>query len=68
MASKTFQVPGLVSEQDFSILENALRQAAGVSRVDVERPTKEFTVEWSDPADWDELERIMTDLGYVPEM
>jgi len=66
MPVKTAHFPIAVSEEDFEIIENALRQLPGVRHVDMQRATKEVTIEWEDPTSWRDIERAVSDLGYVP--
>lgn len=68
MPVKTVQFPTAVGDEDFETIENALRQLPGVQRVEMRRPTKEVTIEWGDPAMWQDIHRAVTDLGYVPEL
>lgn len=67
MQSTTFQLPNVADEQDWEIVENALRQLAGMRYVAVNRPTRLVTVQYADPTSWDDISRTLDGLGYVPD-
>ena len=67
MRSTTFQLPGVGNATDWEIVENALRQINGMRHVEVNRPTRLVTVQYSDPASWDDISRTLDGLGYVPD-
>jgi copper chaperone CopZ len=69
MSIKTFQVVNMVTDNDESIVENAIGQIVGVHRVQIQGSmagmTKHVEVEWSEPATWEEIERRVSELGYT---
>jgi hypothetical protein len=67
MQSATFQLPNVADLQDWEIVENALRQLSGMRRVEVHRPTRLVTVQYSDPTTWDDISRTLGSLGYIPD-
>lgn len=67
MRSTTFQLPSVGDEADWVVVENALRQINGMRFVQVHRPTRLVTVQYSDPATWDDISRTLDGLGYVPD-
>ena len=67
MQSATFQLPNVADLQDWEVVENALRQLAGMRRVEVHRPTRLVTVQYADPTSWDDISRTLDGLGYVPD-
>lgn len=67
MQSTTFQLPNVADEQDWEIVENALRQLVGMRYVSVNRPTRLVTVQYADPTSWDDISRTLDGLGYVPD-
>ncbi len=68
MPTKTLRFPSAFGDEDLDRIENVLRQLAGVQAVNMERPTKEATVQWDDPTSWAEVQRAVRDLGYIPEV
>ncbi|HLU10830.1 MAG TPA: heavy metal-associated domain-containing protein [Oceanobacillus sp.] len=67
MQSTTFQLPSVAAETDWVVVENALRQINGMRHVEVHRLTRLVTVQYSDPASWDDISRTLDGLGYVPD-
>ena len=68
MPTKTLRFPSAFGDEDLDLIENALRQMAGMRDVTMERPMKAATIQWDAPTSWDEVERTVRDLGYVPEV
>jgi copper chaperone len=64
MMKKTFQIVNMLIEEDQRIVENALQQMTGVKRVEAHYPSKHVTIEWQEPATWDDIERTLHKLGY----
>jgi hypothetical protein len=67
MRSETFQLPGVGDEVDWEIIENTLRQMEGMRFVEIHRPTRLVTVQYSDPITWEDISRTLDGLGYVPD-
>lgn len=68
MPTRKMQFPNAFGEEDFSRIENALRQLSGVHDIEMQRPIKEVTVHWGDPTTWPDIQRAVSDLGYFPEV
>lgn len=68
MHSETFQLPNVADLQDWKIVENALQQLAGMRKVEVHRPTRLVTVQYSDPTTRDDILRTLGKIGFVPDM
>jgi hypothetical protein len=67
MQSATFQLPTVSDQNDWVVVENALRQLSGMRHVETHRPTRLVTVQYSDPTSWDDITRTLDRLGYVPD-
>ena len=66
MSSKTFEVPNIGCDGCVRTIKNELSQLAGVSKVDGVVDTRMVTVEWDDPANWEEIVETLTEIDYAP--
>ena len=67
MASKTFVVPNISCGHCTHTVEMELGDLAGVTSVKAEQETKKVTVEWQDPATWEQIEGLLNEINYPPE-
>jgi copper chaperone CopZ len=44
-----------------------LADLPGVTSVKANQDTKQVTVEWQEPADWDQIVALLTEINYPPE-
>jgi len=66
--SKTFQIPSMTDE-DVTVIENALQQVVGVIRVDLHKLTHSVTIEWNEPpAEWDDFDLRLRENGFTPDL
>jgi hypothetical protein len=40
---------------------------AGVTSVKADQASRKVTVEWQDPATWEQIEGLLTEINYPPE-
>ncbi|MAS32876.1 MAG: heavy metal transporter [Anaerolineaceae bacterium] len=66
MASKTFTVPNIGCDGCVRTIKNELSQINGVQKVDAAVDTRAVTVEWGDPADWQQIVATLKDIDYAP--
>lgn len=66
MANKTFTVPNIGCDGCVRTIKNELSQIAGVQKVDGEVATKTVTIEWVDPADWQQIVNTLKEIDYAP--
>jgi copper chaperone CopZ len=66
MTSKTFQVPNIGCDGCVRTVENELKQIAGVQLARADEASKMVTVEWDDPANWDQIVNTLTEIDYPP--
>lgn len=64
--TKTFQVPNIGCDGCIRTIRNELTGIAGVQSVEGAVATKEVTVRWDDPATWDQIVTVLTDIEYAP--
>jgi copper chaperone len=66
MESKTFKVPNIGCDGCVRTVQSELKQIAGVQRVEGAVDTKIVTVEWVDPANWEQIAQALTEIDYPP--
>jgi copper chaperone len=66
METKTFTVPNIGCEGCVGKIKQELGQLAGVVRVDADADTQVVTVQWSDPALWQQIEARLIEIDYAP--
>lgn len=66
MDTKTFQVPNIGCDGCVKAIKGELSELDGVSKVDATVDTKTVTVEWDNPATWDQIVETLTEIEYAP--
>jgi copper chaperone len=66
MATKTFTVPNISCGHCTHTIEMEVGELAGVRSVSAEEATKQVTVEWEDPATWEQIESLLEEIDYPP--
>lgn len=66
MQSKTFEVPNISCGHCVRTVENEVRELDGVRRVQADQETRMVTVEWDAPADWAQINALLTEINYPP--
>lgn len=67
MESKTFKVPNIGCDGCVRTITTELSAQPGVKSVKGVVATKLVTVEWDNPASWDSITAVLTELDYPPE-
>ncbi len=67
MSSKTFTVPNISCGHCTRTIEMEVSEMSGVTSVKASEATKEVTVEWGDPANWDKINALLQEINYPPE-
>jgi hypothetical protein len=47
-------------------IKNEVSELTGVSRVDADKNTRMVTVEWSEPATWEQIKSLLVEINYPP--
>ena len=68
MTKKTFIVPNISCGHCTRTIESELGELAGVTGVKAEAASKQVTVEWEEPATWDNIRALLEEINYPPEM
>jgi copper chaperone CopZ len=66
VANKTFTVPNIGCDGCVRTIKNELSQIAGVQKVDGVVATKTVTIEWIDPANWQQIVKTLNEIDYAP--
>ncbi|MBZ0304054.1 MAG: heavy-metal-associated domain-containing protein [Anaerolineae bacterium] len=66
MSTKVFQVPNIGCDGCVRTIKNELGQIAGVQKVDGVVDTRTVTVEWVDPANWQQIVETLQEIDYAP--
>ena len=67
MTTKTFTVPNISCGHCTHTIEMELGDLAGVQTVKAEQDTKKVTVEWGEPASWEQIQSLLQEINYPPE-
>jgi copper ion binding protein len=66
METRTFTVPNISCGHCVHTIESELGELKGVQEVKADQQTKKVTVKWDDPANWGEIEKVLTEINYPP--
>jgi len=66
MTTKTFTVPNISCGHCTHTVETEVSELAGVVSVKAEQESKQVTVEWNDPASWDNIKSLLVEINYPP--
>ena len=66
MPAKTFRVPNVSCGHCVMTIKNEVGELTGVSRVDADKDTRMVTVEWSEPATWEQIKGLLVEINYPP--
>lgn len=67
MTSKTFVVPNISCGHCTHTIKMEVGDLAGVKSVQADQESKKVTVEWEEPADWDQIAALLQEINYPPE-
>lgn len=68
MQTKTFEVPNITCGHCVMAIENELSELTGVSKVEADKNTRLVTVEWQEPATWDQIVGVLLEINYPPKL
>ncbi len=66
MQTKTVTVPAISCGHCVNTIQNEIGELQGVSAVKADEQTKQVTIQWADPADWDKIRATLVEIGYAP--
>jgi len=66
MNTKSVQVPNISCHHCVMTIQRELGELEGVAGVSGDADTKTVTVEWEQPATWEDIEALLTEINYPP--
>lgn len=66
MPIKTFEVPNISCGHCVMTIQNELCDLEGIKEVQADQNTRMVTVEWSDPATWEQIKSLLEEISYPP--
>ena len=66
MESKTFTVPNISCGHCVHTVETEVSELQGVHEVKADEQTKQVIVKWDPPANWEQIEKVLTEINYPP--
>lgn len=66
MSSKTFEVPNISCGHCVMTVQNEVGDLTGVRHVEANQDTRMVTVEWDDPATWEQIRALLVEINYPP--
>lgn len=66
MSSKTFTVPNISCGHCTHTIETELGDLAGVQSVKADQESKQVTVTWDAPANWEAIKALLKEIDYAP--
>jgi copper chaperone len=66
MTTKTFEVPNISCGHCTNTIQMEVSEIEGVRSVTAEEETRQVTVEWEEPATWQEIESLLQEIEYPP--
>ncbi len=67
MQTKTVTVPAISCGHCVNTIQNEVGEVSGVSAVKADEHTKQVTIQWADPADWEKIRATLVEIGYAPQ-
>jgi len=66
MTTKTFTVPNISCGHCTHTIQMELSDLAGVKSVAADEATKQVTVAWEEPANWEAIQAVLKEIDYAP--
>ncbi len=66
MTTRTFNVPNISCGHCTHTIEAELSELAGVRSVKAELDSRQVTVAWEPPANWDQIAALLEEIAYPP--
>ncbi|MBL8156689.1 MAG: heavy-metal-associated domain-containing protein [Anaerolineae bacterium] len=66
MERKSFQVPNIGCDGCVRTIKTEVSQISGVKMVEGVVTSKTVTVEWDQPATWQQIEQTLKEIDYAP--
>lgn len=66
MQRKTFEVPNISCDNCVQTVLSELSDLEGVTKVEANEATRMVTVHWDNPATWEKIKAVLTEINYPP--
>ena len=66
MSTKTVSVPAINCGHCTNTIELEVSELAGVSNVTADVDSKQVTVDWDEPTNWDQIEALLVEIDFPP--
>lgn len=66
MPSKTFEVPNISCGHCVMTIKNEVGELTGVTSVEASQDTKQVTIQWDEPASWQQIHALLVEINYPP--
>jgi len=66
MSTKTFTVPNISCGHCTHTIETELGDLSGVQNVKADQESKQVTVTWEAPANWESIKALLKEIDYAP--
>jgi copper chaperone CopZ len=66
MFSKTFTVPSIHCGHCVHTIRMEVGDLRGVTFVSADQDSRNVTVQWDEPATWEQIEALLVEIGYAP--
>jgi copper ion binding protein len=66
MTTKTINVPNISCGHCVSAIEDEVGSLGGVIDVHADLATKQVTINWDAPANWEKITTLLEEIGYPP--
>lgn len=67
MSEKTVNIPDMSCGHCLGAIKREAGEISGVTSVEGDVNTKDVTIKWDAPAQWDAIEAALKDAGYPPK-
>jgi copper chaperone CopZ len=67
MTEKTVHIPAMHCAHCLATIRREVAELAGVRKVEGDPRSKQVTIAFEAPADWESIAQLLRDLGYPPE-
>jgi len=66
MSSKTFVIPNISCGHCVHTVEMEVGDLPGVKSVTADQESRRVTVEWEEPASWEQIASLLQEINYPP--
>ena len=67
MSEKKVHIPDISCGHCLATIQREAGEIAGVTSVEGDISTKDVTITWDSPADWEQIEVVLKEAGYPPQ-